>query len=200
MVPNIYTILQLLSTALSAYTLICFVRVFLTWIPSANNSSFGQVLARICDPYLNVFRRFKIFRFGRIDLSAAVAICVLWGVTYILSSLAAGQSITIGGIIVLLVSMFWNVASSLIGFFIFFLLIRLIVLLVSKSTYGTIWDAVDNSISPIIFAMSSMFYRNRNVSFKGALVISFIESIILYAMGNVLVYRILIPALERLPL
>lgn len=200
MTPTIQTILKISSTVLSAYTLICFVRVFLTWIPGAERSSFGQILSKICDPYLDVFRKLKIFRFGRIDLSAAVAICILWGLTYMLSSLSAGESITLGRIIAILVQMIWNVASSLIGFFIFFLLIRLIVLLVSKSTYGTIWDAVDNSISPIIFAMSSMFYRNRSVSFKGALVISLIESVVLYAMGNVLMYTIVIPALANLPI
>ena len=94
--------------------------------------------------------------------------------------------------------MIWNIFSSVLGFFIFLLIIRLVVLLVSKSTYGTIWDSIDNSISPIIFAMTSMFYRGRPVSFKGAVAIALIESVLLYGLGKILVEGMLIPILMNI--
>ncbi len=191
------TSLQIAATVVSIYTLICFIRVFLTWIPSANYSSFGQLLAKICDPYLNVFRRLGL-RLGRLDLSAAVAICALWGLTYILTALSSGQRITVGMLLALITGMVWNIFASILGFLIFLLIIRLIVMLVSKSTYGTIWDTVDNSISPIIFAMTSMFYRGRSISFKGAVVIALIESVVLYALGKILVEGMLIPILMNI--
>jgi YggT family protein len=189
--------LQIAATVVSIYTLVCFIRVFLTWIPSAAYSPFGQFLARICDPYLDIFKRLRL-RIGRLDLSAAVAICALWGLSYILTSLANGQRITVGIILSLVVGMIWNIFSSVLGFFIFLLIIRLVVLLVSKSTYGTIWDSIDNSISPIIFAMTSMFYRGRSISFKGAVAIALIESVVLYALGKILVEGMLIPILMNI--
>ncbi len=188
---------QIAAAVVSLYTLVCFIRVFLTWIPSATYSPFGQFLARICDPYLDLFKRLGL-RIGRLDLSAAVAICALWGLSYILTSLASGQRITVGIILSLVVGMIWNIFSSVLGFFIFLLIIRLVVLLVSKSTYGTIWDSIDNSISPIIFAMTSMFYRGRSISFKGAVAIALIESVVLYALGKILVEGMLIPILMNI--
>ncbi len=48
----------------------------MSWFPNARESSFGQILARICEPYLEVFRRF-IPPIGMIDISPIVAIVVL---------------------------------------------------------------------------------------------------------------------------
>lgn len=197
---NLNQIFSILATVVSFYTLICVIRIFLTWIPGASYSNFGKFISNICDPYLNIFRKFSFLRFGMVDLSPMVAICVLWGTSYIFSSLAMGGKLTLGFILSLLVAMIWNVFSSILIFFAILLLIRLIVLAVSNSTYGTVWDALDRSISPIIFAMTSMFYKGRSVSFKGSLVIALIECLILYALGKILVEHMLVPLLSSLPL
>lgn len=195
----IHGLFNILATLVTVYTFACLIRVLLTWIPNANNSPFGQFLSKICDPYLDVFKKMKFLRFGMLDLSAAIGICVLWGISYIFSTLALGEKITGGYILALIVSMVWSAAASLLGFFIIFLLIRLIVLLVSRSTYGTIWDAVDRSISPIIFSMTSMFYKGRAVSFKGSLVIAIVECAVLYFLGSFLIEKMLVPLLTSLP-
>lgn len=56
------------------YALIVY--ILLSWLPGARDSSFGHFLARICDPYLEPFRRF-IPPLGMIDISPIVAILVL---------------------------------------------------------------------------------------------------------------------------
>jgi len=48
----------------------------MSWFPGARESSFGEALGRICEPYLEIFRRF-IPPLGMIDLSPIVAILVL---------------------------------------------------------------------------------------------------------------------------
>ena len=68
---------QLLASVISFYTMVCFVRILLTWIPSAQYSKFGRILASICDPYLNLFRGLRFLRVGMFDLSPAVALCLL---------------------------------------------------------------------------------------------------------------------------
>ncbi|MFX3622629.1 MAG: YggT family protein [Ectobacillus sp.] len=56
------------------YALIVY--ILLSWLPGARDSSFGHFLARICEPYLEPFRRF-IPPLGMIDISPIVAILVL---------------------------------------------------------------------------------------------------------------------------
>jgi YggT family protein len=48
----------------------------LSWFPGARESKFGDFLARICEPYLEPFRKF-IPPLGMIDISPLVAIFTL---------------------------------------------------------------------------------------------------------------------------
>ncbi|WP_439108497.1 YggT family protein [Alkalihalophilus lindianensis] len=50
--------------------------ILLSWFPNARESSFGQFLGSIVEPYLEPFRKF-IPPLGMIDLSPIVAIIVL---------------------------------------------------------------------------------------------------------------------------
>lgn len=50
--------------------------IFMSWFPGARESGFGQFLASICEPYLNIFRQF-IPPLGGLDLSPIIAIFAL---------------------------------------------------------------------------------------------------------------------------
>ncbi|WP_043933404.1 YggT family protein [Bacillus sp. EB01] len=50
--------------------------ILLSWFPNARESAIGQFLTRICEPYLEPFRRF-IPPLGMIDISPIVAIITL---------------------------------------------------------------------------------------------------------------------------
>ena len=67
-------IFSLLAAAISLYTMLCFVRIILTWIPSLNYSKFGHFMATLCDPYMNYFRRFRFLRFGNLDFSPVLSL------------------------------------------------------------------------------------------------------------------------------
>ncbi|MBQ5537397.1 MAG: YggT family protein [Treponema sp.] len=167
------------STVVSVYAFVCFVRIFMTWIPQANYSKFGRTLSRICDPFLDLFRHLPL-RFAGFDFSAAVALCVLWGISYVLGSLSQANAITPKTIAILALSLVWNIISSILILLIVVIAIRLIVLFMTKSTYGTIWDTLDRSISPMLFRIAAPFYKGRSISFRGALVISLVALAVSY--------------------
>lgn len=50
--------------------------ILMSWFPSARGTAIGQFLTRICEPYLEQFRRF-IPPIGMIDFSPIVALLVL---------------------------------------------------------------------------------------------------------------------------
>jgi YggT family protein len=70
------TILSLISQAISLYQWALIIYILLSWFPNARGSAIGQFLARICEPYLDPFRRI-IPPLGMIDISPIVAIMVL---------------------------------------------------------------------------------------------------------------------------
>lgn len=181
--PNLQGIFPILSGAISIYTVMCLVRVLLTWIPGAERGAAGRFLSRLCDPYLKLFRKLPL-RFGALDISPVAALGVLWAVSVMLSAMGAGQKVTLALILAVVLQLAWQIVSSVLWMLLVVLVVRLIVLLASRSTYGTIWDTVDRSISPVLFKITSPFYRNRTISFKGSLIIAAVEVAALLFFGD----------------
>ena len=48
----------------------------LSWMPGGYESGIGRLLARICEPFLNLFRKLPL-SFGPVDFSIMVAILAL---------------------------------------------------------------------------------------------------------------------------
>ncbi|CAM3926456.1 YggT family protein [Bacillus cereus] len=70
------TVLTVLHYAIQIYSYALIIYILLSWFPGARESAFGDFLARICEPYLEPFRRF-IPPLGMIDISPIVAIFTL---------------------------------------------------------------------------------------------------------------------------
>ncbi|NEU29448.1 YggT family protein [bacterium LRH843] len=66
----------LLSNALYYYSLFIIGYILLSWFPNARESTIGQLLGKIVEPYLEPFRRI-VPPLGMIDFSPIVAIIVL---------------------------------------------------------------------------------------------------------------------------
>ena len=63
----------------NAYSMVIFIYVLMSWIPMKRGivADIDSVLARLCDPYLNLFRRFIPPIGGMVDISPIVALLVL---------------------------------------------------------------------------------------------------------------------------
>ena len=82
------SIKYLLVSLADVYCMIIFVYVLMSWIPTKRGilADIDRVLAKICDPYLNLFRRFIPPLGGMVDVSPIVALLVLqFGVRLIVS-------------------------------------------------------------------------------------------------------------------
>jgi len=69
-------ILVIVSRLITFYSYALIIYIFMSWIPNARETSIGVFLARICEPYLEQFRKI-IPPIGMIDISPIVAIFVL---------------------------------------------------------------------------------------------------------------------------
>ncbi|MFC0558685.1 YggT family protein [Halalkalibacter alkalisediminis] len=66
----------LLYNAIYIYSFFIIGYILMSWFPNARESSIGQFIGRIVEPYLEPFRKF-VPPLGMIDLSPIVAIIVL---------------------------------------------------------------------------------------------------------------------------
>jgi len=192
-------IFKTLASVISLYTMLCFIRVILTWFPSLSYSKFAQFLSAVCDPYLNLFRRFTWLRFSALDFSPIIAFAVLIFLSTIFSNMAAQHFISVGGILALLLTMAWEIVSSLLTLFNIFLIIRLLVMLFGRDSnyYSSIWTQIDNSINPIIFRISGVFSGGKPISYKNAIIIAIITLFVIQFGGSYIV-RILAAMLRSL--
>lgn len=70
------TIADVVQQLLTIYYYMIIGYILLSWFPNARESSIGQVLARLVEPYLSPFRKI-IPPLGMIDLSPIVALMSL---------------------------------------------------------------------------------------------------------------------------
>ena len=69
-------ILQVINTLFYVYMYMIIGYVLMSWFPNLRESTIGQVLGRLVEPYLAIFRRI-IPPLGPLDLSPIVAIIAL---------------------------------------------------------------------------------------------------------------------------
>lgn len=70
------TLLYYLNRLVELYSFLLIIYALLSWFPGAYQSKLGELLARICEPFLNLFRRLPL-QFGGIDFSIWAAVIAL---------------------------------------------------------------------------------------------------------------------------
>lgn len=66
----------IISKLISIYSYALIIYILMSWFPNAKETAIGRFLAKICEPYLEPFRRI-IPPLGMIDISPIVAFLVL---------------------------------------------------------------------------------------------------------------------------
>lgn len=187
-------ILRIISAFLSLYSLLCLLRIIITWIPNYSYSKPADILAQICDPYMNLFRGIKWLRFGSFDFSPALALCILGAGSQLFSSLANGGYINLQMILAMILGIFFSILSSLIFFLIILFAIRLILIMINRDSYNTsgfMANQIDSSISPIVYRIARTFAMGRRITYKAALIISIIALLFLQFALRILLTFIL---------
>lgn len=72
-----FWLFDLLNTLFQVYNYMIIGYILLSWFPNARESAIGQIIGRLVEPYLSIFRRFIPPIGGTIDISPIVALFAL---------------------------------------------------------------------------------------------------------------------------
>lgn len=75
-----YALKSLIVSLADAYSMVIFVYVLMSWLPNTTTgviSDIYRVLGKLCDPFLNIFKRFIPPIGGVVDISPIIALLAL---------------------------------------------------------------------------------------------------------------------------
>ncbi len=191
-------ILRITTALISAYMLLIFIRVLLTWFGSGSFGRASELLGGITDPYLNYFRRFSFLRFGRLDFSPIAGIIILVIVLNILNTILLYGKVTLGIILMIFLQASWSAVSFLLNFFILLIAIRLIMELISPSSHSPLKTTLETIVNPVVLYIKNLLIRKRFISYRMQMAMTGGLLIALSLGGNAII-RILAGLLMKLP-
>lgn len=90
MVNFLHLLYEVINWAFWAYSLLIVINSIMSWAPFLYNSKLGQMIARVVEPFLNIFRIGPLERltaFTGLDISPIIALFILYFIQRLFSDL-----------------------------------------------------------------------------------------------------------------
>jgi len=179
--------INILSSAVSFYTVLIFIRIIISWFGRAVDSKPVELLIRVTDPYLDWWRGLLNLRLGFLDLSPLVGIAALSVLKVILYTISRYERISIGSVLGLILMSAWSIASFVLGFCVIVLVLRIFAYLTNRDIYTPFWRVIESITQPLLYKTNRLIFGNRIVNFlKGIIVSTLIITAILIAGGFIM--------------
>jgi len=175
---------------INVYLFLCFIKILLSWVPSAAYSSFGRMLSSICDPYLNWFRRFRFTRIGMVDFSPVLSLGILSIAAQLITSLLTTGTISLWGLCVSIIELLWSFIGFMLNLLIIFLIIRLGYDLFGSSSSSPFWYNLDRFLSPVIAKVTG-FFPQKPLQYRTRLILTILIILLLRIALGLLVGSLL---------
>jgi YggT family protein len=161
------TIFSILSFVLGFYSLLVLIRVLLSWFSPwqgiyGDSGTFGGaigLLARITDPYLNLFSRIRFLRAGMFDFSPILALGVLQAVQSIVDRFRMFGRASLGIALSVVISAAWSIVGFILGFSLLALIIRLVMYAANARRDGLFMRLLDSICEPLMDWTDKIFKR-----------------------------------------
>ena len=189
---------RVLNAAVIVYIFLCAARVLMSWVPGLDTGRGGELIVRLVDPYLSLFRRIRFPSSGNFDFSPIAALATLAVVNDLLTTVAYAGRLSLGLVLGLLVGAAWSAAAFVISFFAVCCVARMIAYAARWNSLHPLWMVIDSMLNPVLFGINRLLYRGRIVNYLQGLVTGLVVLLVLRAGGGVLL-GLVIRSLERLP-
>jgi len=190
---------RLLSALLVVYIILISMRFLLSWFPGAASGRHWQMLLRITDPYLGLFRGLSFLRRGLFDFTAVAAVLVLIVALDLTGAVARSGRFTLGLALGTLVGAVWSGLSFLLILFIVLAALRLAFRLFSRRYENPVGELLEAMVRPAVGLARSLLPRALALKEEHVLVVV-IAALILVQLLAGLVFRLLRASLLALPI
>ncbi|MFP3959096.1 MAG: YggT family protein [Spirochaetaceae bacterium] len=191
-------IMRLISTAISIYMLIIFVRIVMTWVQGASYGRAMQVISSITDPYLNLFRGMRFLQVGYVDFSPIAAIITLSIVSNITTQIAYAGTVTVGRVLAFTLSAVGSAVFFFVTLFLIITTVRVVAVWVGANSTGRFWITLDRLLQPLTFRLLEKFGRSESLTYPQALMAFAATLLVVLILGRFLL-SIAVGALAQLP-
>lgn len=191
-------VVRVISGILSVYMLLLFIRILLTWFSGVSLGKPQEILQKVTDPYLSIFRRLSFLHTSRIDFSPIAALIVLVIILNILNTITIYGQITVGVVLALIVSALWSAAFFILGFFIILVAVRFLFLFFGNTSFTPFWQTIDLIVNPILAFMQRRVFRGKQLTYRTGLGFGLAILIATAVLGRVIINQ-LVRLLRSIP-
>ena len=160
------------------------VDIILKWLYAGPKGRAIMMIAKLTDPFINFFKRFRISRIGYIDISPLLAVLVLSIVNQILGRLRELGSITLWAVVAIIISSIWNVIMTLLLAVLVVAVVRYLLLMFTTNKMTSFVNSCDVFFIPLSSQIASVFVRNSASSYQLNLIISIIVVAVILTVGS----------------
>jgi YggT family protein len=192
-------VLKAVNAVLLVFLLLLSLRIVLSWFRASLYGRPWQLLEKVTDPYLGLFRRVSFLRQGLFDFSPIVAILMVVVALDLVNELLFYGQITLGFILASLLGAVWSGASFLLLLFAVVALIRLAGFWLRTARNPSLWRALDVIVEPMVGRVSRLLSVSARVSYQQRLAVLSALLFAVWFLGGIGV-RVLIRLLRALPL
>ncbi|WKC85481.1 YggT family protein [Borreliella lusitaniae] len=161
-------LIETLIVCLQIYRILILIRIILSWLVSSgiNTNAFFQFIHIITEPFLSLFRKIPFFRFGVFDFSPIAALITLT----IFERMLLFGNYKLSTFIILFIVEIWGIFRSIFIAIVFFLLLRLLLLLLNLFQGSNFLKTVDSFLLPLSTRISGVI-TDKHMSYTLRLIV-----------------------------
>ena len=189
---------RLLSALLVVYIILISMRFLLSWFPGAASGRHWQMLLRLTDPYLRLFRGLEFLRRGFFDFTAVAAVLTLIVALDLAGAVARYGRFTLGLALGTVVGALWSGISFLLILFIVLAVLRLAFRLFTHRYESPVGQLLEAMVRPVVGLVRGLLPRSLAWKEEPVLLIVIAALVVAQLLGGLL-FRLLRASLLALP-
>jgi YggT family protein len=193
------TFWRFLTAVIYFYILLLSLRIILSWFQGSITGRPWELLIRITEPYLSLFRGFRFLRQGMFDFTPLAAILVLVIVLRIIDSIGRYGRISLGIFLGVVIAAIWSAVAFLLVLFLILAVLRAILLALPSARGSRFSAALAFMVEPVVSLTRRVFPARRPRTDRHYLYLTIVFLLAVRLAGGYL-FRILVPYLLNLPI
>jgi YggT family protein len=193
------TFWRFLTAIIYFYILLLSLRIVLSWFQGSVSGRPWELLIRVTDPYLSMFRRFRFLRQGMFDFTPLAAILTLVIVLRIIDSIGRFGRISLGIFLGVVTGAIWSAVAFLLVLFLILAVLRAILLAVSSTQSSRITGALGFMVEPAVSLVRRIFPIRHPPSDRQYLYLTIASLFVMRLLGGYL-FGLLVRFFYNLPI